>query len=587
MPMSGEYVISDMPLSVGMFRRKVEAFLAENGLRLEPVDRYVVLTREGSDEILAGGGLMGDIIQCLAVSESLRGEGLMGRLVSHLLTLAAEAGHQNVKVFTKPENEAIFTDLGFRLVGKAPKALLMENGRGLQDYGSYLSERRMEGRSGVIVMNADPMTLGHLYLIEQAAAQVDTLYVIVLGGDRSRFPARSRFNLVQGTCYRLDNVTVLEGRDYCISPATFPSYFLKNLDEVAEQQMRLDLDVFGRHVAPALRAWIRFVGSEPLDPMTARYNALMREVLGGYDMEVREIPRLEMGGRPVSASAVRALLDAGKWREAALFCPDRAPWYLIGDVACAALRAELDAPCKPGMVCPDSAGSHDDMDYGTMLRSIEALRPWLIRLGALGREHTAVWASDLVRYGQDAERDMLRATGGVNTHRGALFALVLMAVAAGKELKEEGVLLPERLSQQIGSLADDLSAQEGVVDRETHGTAAVKRYAVKGAMDMARGGYRELFEDWLPFWQSVKTEEYGLQKTLLRIIMTLDDTCVIHRAGFHRAQELKAEAAALLADFSLEKLKEMNDRMVSERVSPGGSADMLALTVYADLLINT
>ena len=162
-----------------------------------------------------------------------------------------------------------------------------------------------------------------------------------------------------------------------------------------------------------------------------------------------------------------------------------------------------------------------------------------------------------------------------------------MAVAAGKELKEEGVLLPERLSQQIGSLADDLSAQEGVVDRETHGTAAVKRYAVKGAMDMARGGYRELFEDWLPFWQSVKTEEYGLQKTLLRIIMTLDDTCVIHRAGFHRAQELKAEAAALLADFSLEKLKEMNDRMVSERVSPGGSADMLALTVYADLLINT
>ena len=74
MPMSGEYVISDMPLSVGMFRRKVEAFLAENGLRLEPVDRYVVLTREGSDEILAGGGLMGDIIQCLAVSESLRGD---------------------------------------------------------------------------------------------------------------------------------------------------------------------------------------------------------------------------------------------------------------------------------------------------------------------------------------------------------------------------------------------------------------------------------------------------------------------------------------------------------------------------------
>ena len=587
MPMSGEFVISDMPLTVGRFRSRVEAFLAENGLRLEPVDRYVVLTREGSDEILAGGGLRKDIIQCVAVSEEARGEGLMGRLVSHLLTLAAENGHQNVKAYTKPENRALFEDLGFRLVGAAPQMILLENGRGLQAYCNRLASRRIEGRNGVIVMNADPMTLGHRYLIEQAAEQVDTLYVIVLGGTASRFPAEARYDLVRWSCLHIGNVTVLEGGDYCISPSTFPSYFLKNLDEAAEQQMRLDLDVFGRHVAPSLRSWIRFVGSEPLDPMTARYNALMREVLGKYDMEVREIPRLERDGEPVSASAVRRLLDAGRLWDAARLCPERAPSILLGDVAAAALRRELDAPLKPGMVCPESNGSHADMDHALMVRSIEALRPWFIRLGSMARRHSVAWPSEIRRCGMEAEADMLRATGGVNTHRGALFALGLMAVAAGVILEEDGRISAEHLSRQTGILAADLSGQEGIADRETHGTAVARQYPVKGAMDMALDGYRDLFADWLPYWRSVKEEQYGLQKTLLRIMAVLDDTCVVHRAGYQRAQELKAEAAALLADFSPEKLERMNGRLISERVSPGGSADMLALTIYADILINT
>lgn len=581
----GFHTVQEWPLRLPAFRKKAEAFLAENGLRLEPVESWYVIENEAGD-IVAGGGLDKDIIKCIAVSEQARGEGLMAQLVSHLLAKAGENGYHNIKVYTKPANRSQFEDLGFHLLAQAPEIILLENGRGLQDYCNGLAQRRISDRCGVVVINADPMTLGHKYLIEQAAARIDHLYVIVLGGDRSRFTADARLRLVKKVCRRMDNVSVLGGGDYCISPATFPSYFLKNLDSIAEQQMRLDLDLFARHIAPALRAWVRFVGSEPLDPMTARYNEIMREVLGAHDMEVREIPRLERDGRPVSASEVRSLLDAGDWTAASHLCPGCARPYLLGDVAAAALRLELDAPDKPGMVCPDSRGSHDDMDYDLMLRSIEALRPYFVRLAAWGAWQGFLFGQELIETGLAAEQAMLRATGGVNTHKGALFSLGLTAAAAGRVLREDGSLTEESLRNHIRELAETIAPLDSVAMRQTHGTDIARDHTVRGALDMALDGYRELFADWLPYWREVKHEKYGLQKTLLRILSTLDDTCVIHRAGYARAQEIKAEAAALLADFDPQELKLMDRRFVSERVSPGGSADMLALTIYVGLLIN-
>ena len=599
--MYGEFQIRELPLSLGKVRARMEAFLAENGLQPEPVDRYVVVTWGDEEEILAGGGLSGDIIKGVAVSEQARGENLTGPLVSRLLEMAEEAGHTNVKVYTKPENGAIFANLGFRPIGRSPGILLLENGRGLEEYERRLAEIRASGpcaggctvaadgrgRTGVIVMNADPMTLGHKYLIGQAAARTERLYVIVLGGDRSRFSAENRFQIAASVCRAAGpHVQAVEGGNYCISPATFPSYFLKKKDEVAEQQMLLDLDLFARHIAPALGASVRFVGSEPLDPMTARYNELMRELLPQHGIEVIEIERLSLAEQPVSASAVRRCLDALDGEGAMRLCPPQTWPFLLGDLVATALRLELEVPGKPGMVCPDSRGSHDDMDAALMRRSIAALRPWFMQLGlagmtgADGMERLAARVRDL---GLQAEDAMLRATGGVNTHRGALFALGLMVVAAGQCLREDGSVGEGGLRQNIRRLAEGLEPLN-VRPETSHGADIVRRHGVKGAFRMALDGYREMFGDWLPYWRTVKKEPYGPQKTLLRILSSLDDTCVIRRAGIARAQEVKAEAAALLAGFSPEKLKEMNDRYVSERVSPGGSADMLALTMLADAL---
>ena len=545
--------IQELPLSVPTIRRQVEDFLGSNGLRLGEVDLYLaVLSEEGA--ILAGGGLQRDILKCLAVSAEARSLGLSVPLISRLISVASERGYTNVKVFTKPENRSVFESLGFKLLAEAPKAILMENGRGLEEYCDYLRGHRA---SGVIVMNANPFTLGHRYLVEQASLSFRApegrrnLTIIPVKEDASRFPYSERFEMIRTGCGGLADV--VEGSDYQISAATFPTYFLKNLSDAAETQMRLDIDLFGRHIAPALGAHVRFVGTEPADPLTARYNALMKELLLKYGVEVVEISRLTDPESPVTATRVRSLLDAGLFKAASALTPESTWPYLLADLAERALKMELDTPLKPGLVGPDSVGAHKDMDYDVMRKGIAAIRPFFARMAMAGTP------DELRQLGIDAEAAMLAATGGVNTHRGAIFAL--------------GLALYRHPMAETAARLDN-------------GASKRREAGIRGAMQMAKDGYKELFEDWLPYYRGIKAEEYGLQKTLLRIMATLDDTCVIHRVGYERAMAVKAEAKALAERFDMGKLKTMCSSYAAEGISPGGAADMLALTIFIDSIFN-
>ena len=601
------HYISEAPLSLNSVRRRVEAFLAANGLRLAPLDRYVVVTRdEDGDEILAGGGLDGNVIKCVAVSESARSEGLMNILVSRLIVIAREEGRESVKAFTKPENEGIFKSLGFALIASSPNAILMENGRGgLPEYRKYLESLARPGRNGAIVMNANPFTKGHRYLVEQAASLVDNLYVIVVREDRSRFPYAERKAMIEAGCAGLDNVVVCEGSDYAISAATFPTYFLKKQDDATDTQIALDLDLFVNHIAQPLGVTVRFAGSEPEDALTRRYNELMAEILPGTPVAVVrqahqpdpdlvkgsalrqarrpidfvEIPRLEQKGKPLSATSLRRALDKGNLKEAMEYIPKSTVPYLVADLAERALRLELDTTPKPGLVDRRDNGAHKDMDYALMSKSISALRPYLTRLAVESAKD--IDPAKIKEIGIEAEKAMLKATGGVNTHKGALFCIGLSVAAASNLASATGSVEAYSFKELVSRAASEIPAARG-----THGAEAKRSFKVVGALENARAAYPELFADWLPYYLSLECDPFRCHKTLLHIMTTLDDTNILHRRGAEGLAHAEAEAARLLEDFSESGLSSLNKDFIRENISPGGSADMLSLTIFIESIIN-
>ena len=553
--------ITELPLSSAYFREKVSRFLEASGLRLDALDTYYAVQNPAGD-ILAGAGISGDIIKCVAVAEEARSEGLLTPLVSRIIQDASLHGIHNLKVFTKPQYRALFESLGFRMLAQAPLAVLLENGRGLAAYCEYLRSMGRPGRSGVVVMNANPFTLGHRYLLSKALEQVDTLYVIPVKEDVSMFPYAERKAMIEAAGLG-DRVVVPEGSSYTISAATFPTYFLKDLSAASEEQMRLDLDLFANHIVPALGAAVRFVGSEPSDSLTARYNTLMKELL---PVEVAEIERLKIQGGYVSASKVREYLNNGMFEKASAQVPETSRPYLLAELAERALRMELDTPLKPGLVCPESAGAHKDMDYSVMLKGIAAIRPFFAPMVS------AQNADDLRRLGIEAEEAMLAATGGVNTHRGAIysFGLVLNAVAREMQGVDKQAFIQNACSKNAESILNNT-----LKDSKMHFTGT------RGAREIAFTGYRQLFEDWLPFYR----KERNIGRLLIYIISSLDDTCIIHRAGEKRALEVRREAEQLLNNYTEDNLRRMCERFREENISPGGAADMLALTIFIDSVI--
>jgi len=289
---------------------EARALIEACGLRFEPgFDDLAGLYEQG--RLVACGARAGYVLKMLTIAPEYQGGDALGELVTRLVQSGQAAGQDTLFVFTPPQNAPSFEALNFRLLVTHGQAALLEYGPGLPAYLAEHAAQIVPGRNGAVVVNGNPFTLGHLHLVQRAAAQVDRLYLFMVREDSSVFPFAVRFRLAREATAHLGNVTVLDTSRYAVSAGTFPSYFLKRLDAQAQAQMQIDLRLFSQRIAPAFHVASRFVGEEPLCPTTAAYNRMMAEVLTEHGIGLQVVPRIEAGGLPISATRVRAAFRAG------------------------------------------------------------------------------------------------------------------------------------------------------------------------------------------------------------------------------------------------------------------------------------
>ena len=296
----------------GWVRTQWEALLTRAGL--EPDDRteQTVLHWDG-DALVAAGSRQGNLLKCIAVDPDRRGEDLTAAVLTQLRMEAFREGYRHLFLYTKPANRRLFQGLFFYpVVHTEAVALLEDRQDGIQSFLQSLPKAPRAKTVGAAVMNCNPFTRGHRYLIETAARECEQVYVFVLSEDKSRFSPADRLEMVRRGTRDLPNVTVLPTGPYLISSATFPTYFLKDREQAPQIHCKLDIALFGKYFVPHFGITHRYVGTEPLSPMTESYNRTLEALLPGYGVQLRQLPRLEVEQGPVSASRVRALLEAGE-----------------------------------------------------------------------------------------------------------------------------------------------------------------------------------------------------------------------------------------------------------------------------------
>ncbi|WP_337998256.1 GNAT family N-acetyltransferase [Oleispirillum naphthae] len=291
-------------------RAAAAELLREAGLDMpEGIDTGLGFYEDG--RLVGVAFLAGNVICGVCTSSTHQEQGLASSLVGRILTEALGKGFGRVCIFTKPEEAPKFAVMGFHLVAATEAAALLEFGS--PDYAAWMRQTRAElaqGENvplGAVVMNANPFTLGHRGLVEEAVRRCPQVVVFVVEEDASAFPFADRLALVRHGVSGIAGAAVLPAGPYMVSRGSFPAYFSGKAAHAAVHA-GLDAEIFAAKVAPDLGIAIRFVGDEPYCPATATYNAVMRRVLPAHGIGFCEMPRRCGGEGIISASKVREIL---------------------------------------------------------------------------------------------------------------------------------------------------------------------------------------------------------------------------------------------------------------------------------------
>lgn len=273
----------------------------------------------------------------------------------------------------------------------------------------------------------------------------------------------------------------------------------------------------------------------------------------------------------------------------------------IGMLAVRALREEVFATPKPGLVDRHDSGAHTDMDIDTFQKSAQALKSYLTQFANIGFTSDCIPSGlfgRLCEVGKRAEEAMLRATGGANTHKGAIFSLGLACAAAGYCMRDgrvadgEAILLCCR-DIAAEKIARDFMDMQGREPR-SHGEKTFLRYGAKGIRGEVETGFATVRSFSLPILEKLLDDGMpwndALIQTLLHLISKMEDTNVLYRAGTEALRYAQAYAQSVLGQGGIRcargrtLLSDMNRDFIARNISPGGCADMLALTVFIHFL---
>jgi [citrate (pro-3S)-lyase] ligase len=309
---------------------KLERLLKQEGIRKDTNLDYTCGLFDEDDNLIATGSCYKNTLRCLAVSGAHQGEGLLNTIVTHLIQVQAERGNMHLFLYTKCGAAKYFKELGFyEIIRIEGEIVFMENRKnGFADYLAKLeAESPKCANAGAIVMNANPFTLGHLFLVRTAAGQCGTLHLFMVSEDASLFPFAVRKRLIMENTKGIENIVYHESGDYIISSATFPSYFQKDEEAVVRSHASLDIAVFTR-IAKALGITKRFVGDEPFSTTTSIYNRIMQAELEKKEIECVVVRRKEEDDKPISASQVRLAIKQDDWETCRKLVPEATYAYL-------------------------------------------------------------------------------------------------------------------------------------------------------------------------------------------------------------------------------------------------------------------
>lgn len=328
-----DYAISRIYSSDKTGLAQVDNLLQQENIERDKNLDYTVGLFDEDYNIVATGSCFKNTLRCFAVDHNHQGEGLLNQVISHLIEYQYGLGNLELFLYTKVNSAKFFGDIGFYEVARVEdKLVFMENRKnGFQNYLAALTQTKVSGvKVGAVVMNANPFTLGHRYLLEEASKACDVLHVFVVSEEASPIPFKVRYQLVREGSQDLKNIVYHETGSYIISSATFPSYFLKDSNLVIESQAKLDIIVFTK-IAEALGINQRFVGEEPFSHVTSIYNDIMSKKLAEYNIACHIIPRKQEKGEAISASQVRQYLKEGEMAAVKSLVPNTTYNYFMSE----------------------------------------------------------------------------------------------------------------------------------------------------------------------------------------------------------------------------------------------------------------